>query len=166
MAYKNNIKLYLFFSPSHARFLETWRLTGNWPEMEAMKIAVVKANEEEAQYYDKPAFPVWDFSGYNSITTEALPPKDKPEEMMWGYWEGSHYTRDVGLYILDKVFAYSHPSRAIPNDFGVKISTRNINSVLSDIRKKGDIYRQNHLHHIQKMGEILNAPIKTETNNL
>ena len=104
LAYKNDIKLYIYFSPIHARLTEVNCMIGRWSHIETMKRAVVRIVNKKALDYGRAPYQVWDFSGYNSITTEAVPEKmDKTGVMSW-YWEGSHYTRETSRLIFDKIF--------------------------------------------------------------
>ncbi|NEQ81267.1 MAG: hypothetical protein F6K26_13770, partial [Moorea sp. SIO2I5] len=57
---EQGIELKVFISPSHATQWESLRVSGLWPELEKWKSRLVEITA------------VWDFSGYNSITTEAI----------------------------------------------------------------------------------------------
>lgn len=59
----NNIKLIVFIPPSHATDMEAFHVIGEWQSMENWKRAMTQL------------IPVWDFSGYNSITTERIASK-------------------------------------------------------------------------------------------
>lgn len=148
-SHKNNIKLYLYFSPVHARLLETWRIGGEYPLIEAVKKAVVFANDEEANAFNTKPFPIWDFSGYNSITTEALPAVNDVNKIMYGYWEGSHYSHYVGELILGRLSGY--PNIEIPKDFGVSLNKDNIDQHLAETRDKGHQYRETHKLELQAL---------------
>jgi len=43
---------------------------------------------------------LWDFSGYSSVTTEALPASGSHAEMEF-YWDSSHFKDIVGDFVLD-----------------------------------------------------------------
>lgn len=78
-----HIDLKMFISPIHALELEAIRLSGLWSEMETWKKEVVKI------------IPIWDFSNYNSVNTEAV--KDDMQ-----YWfSSSHYSKEIGDSILN-----------------------------------------------------------------
>ena len=47
--------------------------------------------------------------------------------MRW-YWEFSHYRKETGDLILDRVLNVSAPSRHVPDDFGVALTGQNIDA--------------------------------------
>jgi len=149
--YSNDINLYMFLSPSHARYWEIWRIVGQQARVDGFKTALTAVNEEEARAAAKPVFQIWDFSGYNTITTETVPDEKNNSTLMWGYWEGSHYKPSVGNYIFDRIFNYKHPDRPLPDNFGVSINTSNINAQLEQVRYQGEKYRQANSHEITSM---------------
>jgi hypothetical protein len=53
--------------------------------------------------------------------------------MRW-YWESSHYKKELGDLVLDRVFGYAHPGRTVNEDFGVRLSSGNIEPHLERIR--------------------------------
>ena len=118
-AYRDHIDLRIFISPSHARQWEALRSVGLWPLFEEWKRKLVDINEKEAAIAKKPHYSLWDFSGYNSLTTEDVPPDGDSETQMKWYWESSHYKKELGDLVLDRIFNYHHPERTVPDDFGV-----------------------------------------------
>jgi len=111
---ENNIELKLFISPVHARHLEVIRALGIWPLFEQWKIELLRILEEE-QY----KLPLWDFSGYNSITTD-----DIKQDKDYLYRDSTHYGPQVGNMILSRVFAVQDENLSI--DFGVQLTKENI----------------------------------------
>lgn len=108
------IECQFFISPSHVSQWEFIKLSGVWPLFEQWKREIIKIT------------PVWDFSGYNSITTEPIGPR------MQYYLDNSHYLKPVGDLVLNRIFQYR--AETVPEDFGVKIDTENIASHLEKIR--------------------------------
>jgi hypothetical protein len=106
-----NIDLKVFISPSHAMQSEALRKAGLWSEFEAWKREVVKIT------------PVWDFSGYNSVTTEPV------SDRMTNFWDSSHYRKEVGDLVLNRLFA--HALEQVPDDFGVLLTTETVESGLA-----------------------------------
>ncbi len=49
--------------------------------------------------------------------------------MQW-YWESSHFKKEVGDLVLDKLFDYQAPGRVIADDFGILINRNNIEAHL------------------------------------
>ena len=129
-AYTDNVDFYVFFSPVHARIYETWCLGGMWDQIENTKRGVVAMVEEAAKRFGKKPFPVWDFTGYNSVTTEPVPEKGDRKSLMRGYWEGSHYSRVTAGFVLERMFG---GDAAVPDDFGVLLTGENIDEHLRNI---------------------------------
>ncbi len=144
-AYTDTIDFYVFFSPVHARIYETWCLGGMWGQIEDTKRDIVAMVEETAKRFGKKPFPVWDFSGYNSVTTEPVPEKGDRKSLMRGYWEGSHYSRLTAEFVLDRMFG---GDAAVPDDFGVLLTGENIDEHLRNI------YQQHLRYAASNPGEI------------
>ncbi|MGA8615650.1 MAG: hypothetical protein WB760_29010 [Xanthobacteraceae bacterium] len=113
---------------------------GLWPQFEDWKRGIVEVLAEEAKESGKPEFPVWDFSGFNSVTDEHIGgPDGKTMRMRW-FWEDSHYKKETGDLILDRVLDYHASDRAIPQDFGVRLRSDNIEDWLVATREAGRAY--------------------------
>lgn len=110
-----NIDLKIFISPSHATQWEALRLAGHWDDFEQWKRELVAIA------------PVWDFSGYHSISTEPI------SENMTYYWDSSHYRQEVGNLILNRLFDYEPAS--VPADFGVLITPETVEQHFVKIRR-------------------------------
>lgn len=143
-----NIELKVFISPIHANKLEViWQL-GLGPEYEHWKRHVVEV-------VSRSGFALWDFSGYNSITTEPFPPLGDNTTMMNNYWEGSHYRREVGDLILDRLFATSETGRIVPSDFGIRLSPDNIEDHLRMTRDDHEHYRSQRQPDIEEVAKLV-----------
>ncbi|MBD2294028.1 hypothetical protein H6G06_11125 [Anabaena sphaerica FACHB-251] len=121
---ERNIKLIVFISPSHATQWEAIRVTGQWPTFESWKEKIVQLS------------PVWDFSGYNSITTEAI------NDMMVNYVDNSHYTTRVGNLLINRIFGYKE--NELPADFGILVNKDNIEYHLAKIRADREEWLKKH----------------------
>ncbi|MBZ8182204.1 SGNH/GDSL hydrolase family protein [Oscillatoria salina] len=121
---QKQISLYIFISPSHVTRWEAIKVAETWSEWEEWKRQVVEIT------------PVWDFSGYNSITTEPI-----NEEMKY-YFDNSHYTKEAGDLILNKLFDYQ--KEKVPTDFGVFLSANNLEEHLHKIRIDRQKWAQAH----------------------
>ncbi|MFD0673659.1 hypothetical protein [Cohnella sp. GCM10027633] len=95
------IKLLVFVSPSHASLVESIRVAGQWDNYEQWKRKLVEIT------------PLWDFSGYNSITSEPI------TNQMQNYWDSTHYRKNVGKMVLERMLAIN--DERLHNDFGVWI---------------------------------------------
>lgn len=143
-AHRNHVALKLLISPAHARQWEAHAIAGQWGKWEEWKHRLVIMNEEEAKRAGAQPFPLWDFSGYNSITTETVPALGDTKTIMRWYFESSHYTTATGDLVLDRIFNFKSPERTVPNDFGVLLTSRNIDLQLASIRAAREHYRQTH----------------------
>jgi hypothetical protein len=76
-------------------------------------------------------FKLWDFSGYNSITTDSV------KTPMLNYWDSSHFTEEVAHIVLSKIFGRNE---FVPADFGVLVTPRNIEAHLERIDKDRENY--------------------------
>ncbi|MDY7003050.1 MAG: hypothetical protein SWX82_03505 [Cyanobacteriota bacterium] len=130
---QNNIKLVLFISPSHATQWEAIRATDEWSTFEEWKREVVKIT------------PVFDFSGYNSITTEPI------HNDMENYRDNSHYTKKIGDLILNRILSYKEEE--VPEDFGILINSENIESHLVKIRQDREVWAKNHPDEVKLVKE-------------
>lgn len=117
------IELKVFISPAHAAQWEAVRATGQWSTFEDWKRKLAKIT------------PVWDFSGYNSITTELIGAD------MQNYADSSHYRESVGNLVLNRIFAYQEEK--VPSDFGVLLTPDNIESHLAKIRSDREVWTKN-----------------------
>ncbi|WP_413175095.1 hypothetical protein [Anabaena azotica] len=126
---EKKIKLIVFISPTHATDLEAIRSTGEWQTFETWKRKVVQV------------IPVWDFSGYSTITTESI------KDVMKNYADNSHYTQPVGDLLLNRILAYKE--NEVPADFGVLVTKENIESHLAKIRANREEWVKNHKDELE-----------------
>lgn len=161
-AYREHIVLKLLISPSHARQWETLRAVGLWDKWEEWKRRLVQMNEEEAQRAGRQPFPLWDFSGYNSISMETVPALGDTETIMRWYIESSHYTSAAGDLVLDRIFNFKSPERTVPDDFGVLLSSHNIDAHLANIRKAREHYRQTHPEDVAEIEALAREVVKVK----
>ena len=136
------IDLRLFISPEHAHQLEISAAIGEWATIENAKRALVELLADDAAHHvDAAPIPLWDFSGYSSITTESLPEPGSRAEMRF-YWDSSHFKDNVGDFILDRLFGVTDPRRAVPADFGVRLTADTIETALARVREDQLAYRR------------------------
>jgi hypothetical protein len=130
----NDIELKIFISPAHATYWEALRVVNLWSLWEDWKRQIVGVT------------PVWDFSGYNSITTEPL------DDNMQNYLDNSHYMKDIGDLILNRVF--DNREKTVPDDFGVLVSEQNIESQIEKIQRDRDRWAKNNPETVQFVQNI------------
>ncbi|MDJ1184820.1 hypothetical protein [Roseofilum casamattae] len=134
---EQNINLQLFISPVHASQLEAIRAAGKWDNFEQWKREVAEIS------------PFWDFSGYNSLTTEEI-----AEQMVY-YRDSSHYSPEVGNLVLNRIFDYQLDK--VPDDFGVRVTSESIDAHLEEIRGDREAWANTHPKLIQTVEELMQA---------
>lgn len=135
----NHLNLYLYISPAHATLDgEGIIASGNLHLFELWKKNVTSiANDFDIT--------LWDFSGYNSITTEEV------KTPMHYYWDSSHFTENVGDLILVQVLQNADIS---PTDFGVKLTPKNINEHIKHTHVQREQYYQSHRTKIDNLHKM------------
>ncbi|MBC7952388.1 MAG: hypothetical protein H7Z12_11300 [Rhodospirillaceae bacterium] len=114
----NGTEVLLFITPVHAVHLDMVEAVGLAPQYEAwtheLTTLVAALNQQ-------PGAPVrlWDFAGFNSVTTEAVP--EQPGGRMHGYWDALHYSATTGDLVLCRMLGCTAP---VPDDFGVELTTQ------------------------------------------
>lgn len=98
--YSNNIRLYLFLSPSHARFFSAMRMVGLEPSFLYWKAELARINDAEALRSGRAPFPVWDFSIASDLTAERVPDAGA----MTNYVDSAHYTPAIGAIVEKCLF--------------------------------------------------------------
>ena len=138
------VDLRIFIAPEHAHQLEITAAIGEWATLENAKRALVQLlAEDAARHPGAPPIPLWDFSGYSSVTTEPLPESGSHAEMEF-YWDSSHFKDTVGDFVLDRLFGLSHPRREASPDFGVRLTPATIEPTLARLRTDQLAYRRSH----------------------
>lgn len=133
-AHRQGIDLRVLISPSHARQWAVVSSPGLWATWEDWKRMLVRINEDEAAKAGKHPFPLWGFSGFNSITTERFPALGDTQTKMRGYWESSHYKKETDGLVLDRIFGRATPERPVPADFGVLLDSKKLETHLDGVR--------------------------------
>jgi hypothetical protein len=133
-ARNNGIELKFYSSPTHVRLLIAIREAGLWSQLEEVKRNLVKILKEDAlQHPLASPFELWDFMTFNSVTTEAVPiANDKSSNMKW-HWETSHFKKEAGDRVLDRLMHYQDSHRKVPDDFGVLLNANNVESLLKKL---------------------------------
>jgi hypothetical protein len=145
------IRLVVVIYPYHARLLEIVKDAGLWPEFEDWKRELTAILEQEGGEY-----PLWDFSGYNSFTTEAVPgAKEKSKETRW-YWEAGHFKKELGDLVLARIFGFPSAEPGVEH-FGAILATANIEGHLAAIREQGAGYRSAHLGELDEIKPWISA---------
>ncbi|WP_239613518.1 hypothetical protein [Cohnella mopanensis] len=132
---ENNIDLYVYIQPSHALQWEGIQTSGLWDEFEEWKREIVAITE------------VWDFSGFNSVTTS-------PPDQFDTYLDQSHYRKQIGNYVFNRTLHINEDS--VPEDFGVLLTKDNLEAQLKRIRDERDKWERDNPDIVKKI-EALKA---------
>jgi len=152
LAYQQGIQFYIFFSPLHARLYEVHCLTGAMPGIENSKRAIIEIVESIAELHGEKPFPVWDFTGYNKITTESLPDSGDTTTIMDWYWEGSHYSAATANLILETMLGRDSEATA---GFGVRVSSSNIEQQLRTIHEQRLQYHATNIADVNEVRDLV-----------
>ena len=164
---QNGIDLRLLINPPHAWYLEKLRLTGTEQEYMDWKRHLVDLLASEAREANASPFPLWDFSGFNSVTTEPVPSaQNKNAKMRW-YWEDSHYKTETGHLILDRVFGLDTTELRAHPDFGVLLTEANFAAQTQRLQAGYASYRKNHPGDVAEITRLLgtNQTYNIQTGN-
>lgn len=127
-----------YINPIHALNQLYWETRGG-KDIENWKRELVKVIDKHKQ--GGCDILLMDFSGYNSITTEAIP-QITGKETMQNYWEQSHYREEVGTKILTRLFSAT-PQTDL-SDFGVELNGEVIEQHLNNERQSREAYCTSH----------------------
>lgn len=127
----------LYINPTHAMTQDALYWRGKWPEVEHWMAGL--AELVERQRGRSCDIRLYDFSGYNSITTEPIPQAGGRAEMA-NYWEPSHYRDRVGRMILARMFGGGEA----PDDFGLELRPSVLAGHLAALRAARARYHAEH----------------------
>jgi hypothetical protein len=126
----------------HADMLEMFYLLGYWPAIEEWKRDIVSIASENRRKDDDDRVVVWDFTGYDRYSTESV--SVNSQRLHW-FWESFHYTRALGDVITRRITGDDSES------FGVKLTSENIESHLSNIRDQQRLYRERQPRDVERV---------------
>jgi hypothetical protein len=147
VAQQSGVRVHIFINPIHARMLIALREAGLWPIYEDWKRGLVRVNDEVAQKNGREPLPIWDFSGFNTVTTERVPELGDLKTPMLYWWEPSHHRAAAGTLTLDRVLGYRDPGgRKVPDDYGVLLTSRSIEGWIEGTRAAALAYMRDQPH--------------------
>ncbi|MFA5907032.1 MAG: hypothetical protein WC836_24105 [Desulfobacula sp.] len=137
-ACRNGTLVRLYIQPIHALAeLSYWATQGE--DLDNWKRALVKMTDARRQAGCD--IKLYDFSGFNSITTEEIPQATGKEDMQH-YWEQSHYKSEVGERMLEEMLDTG--KKISPTAFGVELRGETIEQHLLDFRQARQKYIDDH----------------------
>lgn len=120
---KNNVETLTFIPPIHATLFYGFVTSERWNEYKSWLRSMVAVH------------PTWDFSGCNSVTTQPIEPG------MNTYFDASHYTMEVGDWLINRML--NSDISSIPSDFGVLVTSENIDEHLNEIYNDCVVWQKN-----------------------
>jgi hypothetical protein len=147
LAHDHQVELRFFISPSHARQWETLAAAGLWEQWEDWKRQLVSINQKEAARAGRPPAALWDFSGYDAISTEDVPKQGDVSRAMRWYSDSSHYTTELGQHVVRRMF--DTPDTA--SNWGLRLESTNVEPHLAGIRAARQQYRVTHPEDIAEI---------------
>lgn len=154
-AHRDGVDLRVGFMPFHARLGEALHAVGLWDDFEQWKTDVVRVVEEEAAKAGKAPFPLWDFTGYNSITTERVPLNEDITTRMKWHLDPTHVSRATGD-LIQNIMLETDGARF--EDFGQRVTSGNIQSYIERTRADRTRYVEEHPEDVQ---EVIKRAAKT-----
>ena len=134
-----------FLSPVHALAeLSYWQDV--LPQHEQWKRELVQLFDRRRQEGCDIRF--MDFSGFNRITTEPVPPVTGRDAMRY-YWEYSHYSAEAGKELLTSLLPSHHQDG--PDGFGVDLTWATIERHLANFRQLRQAYCASHPQETYRM---------------
>ncbi|MEG2034347.1 MAG: hypothetical protein RR376_27130, partial [Janthinobacterium sp.] len=150
---RGGTRLRLYINPTHALTLDALYWRGKWDAMEQWQRDLAQlAQRHRSEGCD---VRVYDFSGFNSITSEPIPQVTGKREMRY-YWEASHYRDNVGHFILARLFGGELP---VPADFGVELTEGSIAAHQAAMRAARERYRVEHAREVAYTQRVLDGPL-------
>ncbi|MBP1202567.1 hypothetical protein JOD97_000581 [Duganella sp. 1411] len=135
---RSGTKVRLYINPTHATTADVLYHAGKWQAMETWQgqLAALGRRQRAAGCDAR----VFDFSGFNSITTEPIPQASGKRDMVY-FWEASHHRVNVGAMILSRMVGGRDD---VPADFGIELTPETVAAHQAGQRAGRDRY---HLEH-------------------
>lgn len=157
-AVQREVTIYLFISPLHARHYYALKSLGLINEYKSWIIKLVREVEKVRQEHDA-EINLWDFGGFNSVTTEAVPSDEKTK--MSFYWESSHYKKQVGSVILKTMKSRTQQTPG----FGVLLNENNVMNRLYQMEHGLREYIDKNHDEVEEIDALYRSTSKTRIKN-
>jgi len=151
------ISVYAFISPVHVTHLELMSEMNLINDYEDWKRKLVQAFTEVNRDLPKQQqLVLWDFSGYNEITTEKVPDPQQQKFMRW-YEDSSHFNQLVGGMMLDRMLGTQTVATATKKPFGVVLTPANVDAQIEADRRNSERYRLDNPDEISRLQQMLDS---------
>lgn len=112
LAAERDIRVDLVVYPYHAQVIGLFARYDLLPAFAAWKSALVTLTDRRATAGT--AVRLWDFSGLDERTTEAIPPRNDKQSVTRWYWEAGHFKAALGDEILRRIREEAPAHRLAP----------------------------------------------------
>jgi hypothetical protein len=139
-ARRRNIRLVLFFPPTHASYLASLRLLDDpRPDFAFERAAVLDAIEQANAGNNGPPVEFWEFSGSHPWNLEPLPPGDESSAAMDHWLDPIHAKPRVGRVMLARILDLPLASDA-EKRYGTRVTRDALPSLAADLDRSIDRY--------------------------
>jgi hypothetical protein len=118
-------------------------------EFEQWKRDLANGLSEIRRQHPQARLSLWDFSGYDEFTSEAVPTANQPNSPMRWYWESSHFKATLGTLVLNRLFELP-----VAEYFGVDIRPEQIEPWLLTTRRAQAAYAQSHQDEVRDVERL------------
>lgn len=132
---RKGTRLRLYINPTHAMTIDALFWAGKWAALETWQAQLAELAQRQRRLGCDVR--VFDFSGFNDVTTETPPPVSGAAEMR-NYWETSHYRAHVGQMVLERMFGGGGVG------FGVELTPQSLTQHQAAQRRARDRYHAEH----------------------
>lgn len=114
---ENNIQVYFFINPFHSALLDIFQRHHCLDRFLTWKADLARLVNEADAGLDKPLFFLWDFTGYNDVTTERIMSGQEVRPALKYYEDLFHFTRVTGRLVLKTML-----TGQVEGDFGTLLA--------------------------------------------
>jgi hypothetical protein len=136
ICHKNNIELIVFVNPINVAQLQAIKTSNNWQNYKNWK--------KNLSYIT----PYYDFSGFNSVTTEPL------NKNMKYYIDSNHYLKNTSHLMIDAII--NPQKRIFHKDFGIYINSANVEQSNAKLDKDYNEWSKKNQILVKKIKAIKN----------
>lgn len=146
----SGIKWRLYVNPTHGMTIDSLYWAGRGAQYEAWLASLAEMGKRLRE--SGCDVRLYDFSGFNHVTSEAVPhPGDRSD--MRNYWETSHYREQVGDAILLRLSG----GEASADGFGAELLPETIKSHITRLRQRREDYLSSHSYEAERAHRIAEA---------
>lgn len=136
IARQRGVDVRFVIPPTHARAQEVIAFLGLTQVFERWKAELVGELEREGSARGAEPFALWDFSGFNAATTEAIPASGDPAARMTWFYDPIHFTPAMGALVLDRVLALGDPRFLGLADAGAPLTAATLDAHAQTLRER------------------------------